>query len=63
MTDLMDALGKPLPNLSSLTPPNQAAALFNALNTTEKARLVVLDQFETLVLYSNQNPQELRPTH
>ncbi len=49
MGNLMEALDKPMPNMDSLTPANQAAALFNALNTTEKARLVILDQFETLL--------------
>src|SRR5216683_707768 len=49
MGNLMEALGKAMPNMGSLTPANQAAALFNALNTTEKARLVILDQFETLL--------------
>jgi tetratricopeptide (TPR) repeat protein len=49
MGNLMEALGKALPDMSSLTSANQAAALFNALNTTEKARLVILDQFETLL--------------
>ncbi len=49
MGNLMEALGKAMPNMVSLTPANQAAALFNALNTTEKARLVILDQFETLL--------------
>ena len=49
MGNLMEALGKAMPDMSSLTPANQAAALFNALNTTEKARLVILDQFETLL--------------
>src|SRR5260370_38520008 len=45
----MEALGKPMPTIGSLTPANQGAALCNALNTTEKARLVILDQFETLL--------------
>lgn len=49
MGNLMEALGKAMPNMSSLTPANQAAALFNALNTTEKARLAILDQFEALL--------------
>ena len=49
MGNLMEALGKPMPDMGSLTPANQAAALFNALNTTEKARLVILDQFEALL--------------
>ena len=53
MTDLagtiFDTLGKPLPNLSTLAPHNQAATLFNALNTVDNARLIVLDQFENLL--------------
>ena len=47
--NLFEALGKPLPNLSNLAPQNQAVALFNALNTTDKRRLVILDQFENLL--------------
>ena len=47
--NLFEALGKPMPDLSSLAPQNQAVALFNALNATEKARLVTLDQFENLL--------------
>src|SRR5712692_4580612 len=53
MTDLagtlFEALGKPMLDLGDLTPQNLAVALFNALNTTEEARLVVLDQFENLL--------------
>jgi len=33
MGNLMEALGKPMPNMGSLTPANQAAALFNALKS------------------------------
>lgn len=46
---IFDALGKPLPDLSSLAPHNQAATLFNALNAVGGARLIVLDQFENLL--------------
>src|SRR5260221_7913475 len=53
MTDLagtlFEALGKPMLDLGDLTPQNLAVALFNALNTTEQARLIVLDQFENLL--------------
>ncbi len=53
MTDLagtlFEALGKPMLDLGDLTPQNLAVALFNALNATEDARLVVLDQFENLL--------------
>ncbi len=53
MTDLagtlFEALGKSMPDLGDLTPQNLAVALFNALNTTEQARLIVLDQFENLL--------------
>lgn len=47
--NLFEALGKPLLDLSNLAPQNQAVALFNALNTTDKPRLVILDQFENLL--------------
>ena len=46
---LFEALGKPIPDLTSLSPHNQAVALFNVLNTTSKPRLIVLDQFENLL--------------
>jgi tetratricopeptide (TPR) repeat protein len=53
MTDLagtlFEALGKPMLDLGDLTPQNLAVALFNALNATEEARLIVLDQFENLL--------------
>jgi len=53
MTDLagtlFEALGKPMLDLGNLTPQNLAVALFNALSTTEHARLIVLDQFENLL--------------
>lgn len=47
--NLFECLGKSLPNFSNFSPQSQAAALFNALNTIEKPRLVVLDQFENLL--------------
>lgn len=53
MTDLagtlFEALGRPMLDFGSLTPQNLAVALFNALNTTEQARLILLDQFENLL--------------
>jgi hypothetical protein len=47
--NICKALGKPIPDFGNLALPNQAAALFNALKTAEKPRLVVLDQFENLL--------------
>lgn len=46
---LFESLGKPMPDLSRMAPQNQAAALFNALNTADRPRLVLLDQFEKLL--------------
>ena len=46
---LFQALGKPIPELGSLSPSNQAAALFSLLDTHEVPCLVVLDQFENLL--------------
>ncbi|HKF35274.1 MAG TPA: tetratricopeptide repeat protein, partial [Ktedonobacteraceae bacterium] len=46
---LVEALGKPMLDMGSLSPQNQATALFNALNTVDRPRLVVLDQFENLL--------------
>jgi hypothetical protein len=47
--NLFEALSKPLPDLSNLSPQNQAVALFNALNTTDKSYLAIIDQFENLL--------------
>jgi len=47
--NLFEALDKPLPDLGSLASQNQAIALFNALNGTDKPRLIILDQFENLL--------------
>lgn len=53
MTDLVctifAALDRPLPDLSTLAPHNQAATLFNALNNADESRLIVIDQFENLL--------------
>ena len=46
---LFHALSKPIPELGSLSPANQAAVLFSLLDTAEASRLVVLDQFENLL--------------
>jgi tetratricopeptide (TPR) repeat protein len=46
---LVEELGKPMLDLGTLSPQNQAAALFNALNTVDKPRLVILDQFENFL--------------
>ncbi len=46
---LFEALGNPIPDLTSLSPHNQAVALFNVLNTASKPRLIILDQFENLL--------------
>jgi tetratricopeptide (TPR) repeat protein len=57
MTDLIGtifhALNIPLPELSNLAPQNQAATLFNTLNTVDETRLIVLDQFENLLDWHN----------
>ncbi len=46
---LVGALGKPMPDLSNLSPQNQAVVLLDAMNTIDKVRLVILDQFENLL--------------
>lgn len=38
-----------MPDLNNLAAQNQALALFNALNTADKSRLVILDAFENLL--------------
>jgi tetratricopeptide (TPR) repeat protein len=43
---LFDALTRPYPNVAGLTPQEQAHILFHALDTVEKPRLIILDQFE-----------------
>ncbi len=49
MGNIFEALGKTIPQLSNLAPHNQAVILFNALNTTDKPRLIIFDQFENLL--------------
>ena len=43
---IFDALGKPLPDFSSLSPHSQVLSLMNVLNTADEPRLIILDQFE-----------------
>jgi len=47
--NLFEALKNPMPDLGNLASQNQAVALFNALNSTDKPRLIILDQFENLL--------------
>src|SRR6266571_2620724 len=42
-------LGKPLADFGKLPPQNQAAALFNVLNTIDHPCLIVINQFENLL--------------
>src|SRR6266567_1049505 len=46
---IFEALGKPFTDFNRLTPKEQASALFKTLNETNKARLVILDQFDNLL--------------
>src|SRR6266700_2824404 len=59
--NLFEALGKPLPNLSNLAPQNQAVALFDALKTTDKPCLIILDQFENLLNWETGHALPDRP--
>ena len=59
--NLFQALGKILPDLSTLGPQNQAVALFNALNTTSEPRLIILDQFENLLDWETGHALNDRP--
>ena len=58
---LFEALGKPIPDFSSLSSHNQALALFNALNMVDEARLIILDQFENLLNWQTGNALTDRP--
>ncbi len=49
LTNICDALQVRTPDIASLSPENQAFALFNVLNSVDKPRLVVLDQFENVL--------------
>ncbi len=46
---LIEAMGKSMPDFSLWTSQNQAVVLFNVLNTANRTRLVILDQFENLL--------------
>lgn len=46
---ILEAQGQYRPELDTFTPEKQAEALFDVLNTTDKARLIVLDAFELLL--------------
>lgn len=46
---LFEALGKSMPDFGLLAPQYQAVVLFKALNTANRTRLVILDQFENLL--------------
>ena len=59
--NLFEALGKLLPDLGNLAPQNQAVALFNALNSTENPRLMILDQFENLLDWESGHALADRP--
>src|SRR5258706_13130314 len=47
--NLFELFGKPLPDFSNLSLQHQAMALFNVLDTTDRPRIIVLDQFENLL--------------
>jgi len=53
MTDILgnlsDALKVPITDVSTLSPQNQAIALFKALNSVDQPHLIVLDQFENVL--------------
>ena len=59
--NLFDALDRPLPDFSHLAPQNQAEVLFTLLNTTDRSRLVVLDQFENLLEWNTGHALAERP--
>ncbi len=52
--NLCNALDTPLPDVSVLSPQNQATILLNLLNRVDKPRLVVLDQFENILTEDGQ---------
>jgi tetratricopeptide (TPR) repeat protein len=47
--NLFELFGKPLPDFSNLSLQHQAMALFNVLDTADRPRIIVLDQFENLL--------------
>ncbi len=46
---IFEKLGLPVPELDQQSPQKQASKLFNALNSIDTVRLIVLDQFENLL--------------
>jgi len=46
---IYEADAKPVPDLGHLAPADQVRHLFSLLNTNEKSRLIILDQFEYLL--------------
>jgi tetratricopeptide (TPR) repeat protein len=58
---LFEALGEPIPDLNQLSPRDGAMLLFQALNNVEKPRLVILDQFESLLDVQTGSVLEHRP--
>lgn len=59
--NLCEALERPLPDFGHLAPQSQAVALFNALKSTDKPRLIVLDQFENLLDWESGHALTDRP--
>ncbi|HCI78641.1 MAG TPA: hypothetical protein DHW02_03005 [Ktedonobacter sp.] len=47
--NILYTLGVSIPDFKTLLPHNQALVLFNALDTLEKSRFIVLNQFENLL--------------
>ncbi len=52
--NLCNTLDAPLPDVSALSPQNQATVLFHLLNNVDKPRLIVLDQFENILAQDGQ---------
>lgn len=50
--NILDALGVNIPDFPKLLPQQQVYALIKALNSTNKPRLIVLDQFENFLDWS-----------
>lgn len=61
ISNIFEALGKPVPQLNNLAPHNQAVILFNALNTADKPRLIIFDQFENLLNWETGHARADRP--
>jgi tetratricopeptide (TPR) repeat protein len=59
---LFNIINKPMPDFTNLLPHNQAAVLLNALNSINSARLIILDQFESLLEWQKE-PLGTATTH